>query len=129
MRKGIRNMEPFFKSILEQDNCAVVICNTEHQIIYMNPVACEKYGKYGGAALLGKSLLNCHNARSREMIQKILDWFYADKANNRVHTFYNEKEKKDGYMIALRDEEGELIGYYEKHEYRNQDMEPFYKMD
>ena len=32
-------------------------------------------------------------------------------------------------MIALRDEQGALIGYYEKHEYRNRETEPFYKLD
>ena len=30
----------------------------------------------------------------------------------------NAKQNKDVYMVALRDE-GKLIGYYEKHEYRN----------
>ena len=30
----------------------------------------------------------------------------------------NEKQNKDVYMVALRDV-GKLIGYYEKHEYRN----------
>lgn len=32
-------------------------------------------------------------------------------------------------MIALRDENGALIGYYEKHEYRNRETEEFYKME
>lgn len=63
-------LTPFFKSIVEEDKCAVVICDTNHKIIYMNPAACERYSKRGGAA---------------------------------------------------------LIGYYEKHEYRNRETEPFYK--
>ena len=29
-------------------------------------------------------------------------------------------------MVALRDEDGALIGYYEKHEYRARDEEPYY---
>lgn len=29
-------------------------------------------------------------------------------------------------MIALRDEDDNLIGYYEKHEYRNIDKTPLY---
>lgn len=31
-------------------------------------------------------------------------------------------------MIALRDEAKNLIGYYEKHEYRNKDTSPFYEI-
>ena len=122
-------MLPYFKSILEEDHCAVVICGPDHQILYMNPAACKNYTKYGGAELLEKNLLDCHNSRSKEMINKILEWFKADKSNNRVHTFYNEKQHKDGYMIALRDEQGELIGYYEKHEFRDRDLSPFYQIN
>lgn len=32
-------------------------------------------------------------------------------------------------MIALRDETGELLGYYEKHEYRNPETCERYKLD
>lgn len=32
-------------------------------------------------------------------------------------------------MIALRDAQGSLIGYYEKHEYRDRDMMPLYCLD
>lgn len=42
---------------------------------------------------------------------------------------YNEKENKDVYMVALRDAQGELIGYYEKHEYRNCEAAELYKFD
>ena len=30
-------------------------------------------------------------------------------------------------MVALRDDEGALIGYYEKHEHRNRETESLYK--
>ena len=46
-------------------------------------------------------------------------------STTRIHTFYNEKQAKDVYMVALRDEDGALIGY-EKHEYRARDEEPHY---
>ena len=36
-----------------------------------------------------------------------------------IYTYHNEKENKDVYMVALRDENNKLIGYYEKQEYRN----------
>lgn len=116
----------FFKSVLDEDNSAVVICDINHTIIYMNPVACERYSKWGGASLLGKSLLDCHNSKSNEMIQKVMEWFQLSQSHNRMYTSYNEKENKDVYMIALRDEEGKLIGYYEKHEYRNRETKPVY---
>jgi len=115
-----------YKSVLEADRAAVVICDLEHTIIYMNPVAIERYAKWGGKDLMGKSLLNCHNEKSREMIQKVVEWFKASKDNNIVYTFFNQKENKDVYMVALRNEEGNLIGYYEKHEYRNRETMKMY---
>ena len=120
------DINEIYKSVLEADRAAVVICDLEHTIIYMNPVAIERYAKWGGKDLMGKSLLNCHNEKSREIIQKVIDWFKASKDNNIVYTFFNQKENKDVYMVALRNEEGNLIGYYEKHEYRNRETMKMY---
>ncbi len=123
----MENMMKFYKSILEQDRSAVVICNLKHEIIYMNPAAVNSYEKWGGNKLLGKCLLDCHNPESREKIQQVVDWFKADENHNIVYTFHNEKQNKDVYMVALRDE-GELIGYYEKHEYRNRETMNLYDL-
>ena len=70
----MENMMKFYKSILEQDRSAVVICNLKHEIIYMNPAAVNSYEKWGGNKLLGKCLLDCHNPESREKIQQVADW-------------------------------------------------------
>lgn len=121
------NMMGYFKSIIDQDRCAVVICNLQHEIIYMNPAAIKNYQKYGGEKLLGKSLLNCHNAESKKRIEEVVDWFAKDESHNLVYTFHNEKQNKDVYMVALR-ENGTLIGYYEKHEYRNAENMKFYDL-
>lgn len=119
-------LQKYFKSIIDQDRCAVVICNLSHEIIYMNPAAVERYAKRGGAALVGQSLLNCHNAQSGEQIRKVIAWFSESADHNIVYTFRNEKENKDVYMVALRDEDGTLIGYYEKHEYREAETGALY---
>lgn len=122
-------LNKMFKSVLEQDRAAVVICDLQHTIVYMNPVAKLRYKNSGGANLLGKSLLDCHNPRSNEIINKVLDWFKQSKENNMIYTYKNEKENKDVYMVALRDDDGTLIGYYEKHEYRNAETASTYDFD
>lgn len=118
----------FYKSIVDQDRSAVVICNLKHEIIYMNPAAVHHYEKWGGDKLIGESLLQCHNLASRERIQQVVDWFAADQSHNIVYTFHNEKQNKDVYMVALRDDTGALIGYYEKHEFRNTETMKFYDL-
>ncbi|HCD69544.1 MAG TPA: fatty acid/phospholipid synthesis protein PlsX [Ruminococcaceae bacterium] len=110
-------LPPFFKSIIEQDRCAVVICGLNHEILYMNPAALKRYGKHGN--LIGKSIFDCHSPASNDKIREVVAWFAKSRENNLVYTFHNEKQNKDVYMVALRDENGELIGYYEKHEFRN----------
>ncbi len=127
MDSRAEELSPFFQSVIEQDEAAVVICSLDHTIIYMNPAAVSRYGKRGGRRLLGTSLLDCHNGKSRELIQKIVCWFAEAREHNKIYTFHNEQENKDVYMVALRDQEGELIGYYEKHEYRNVETKPRYR--
>ena len=120
------NLNVYFKSVIDQDKSAVVICDLQHTVVYMNPAACEQYKKYGGARLLGQNLLDCHNGTSRDKIQRVIDWFGASNKNNIVYTYHNAKENKDVYMVALRDETDALIGYYEKHEYRNRETAELY---
>ena len=115
-------LNSFFKGVLEQDEAPVVICDLDHTVVYMNRAAIARYH----VDLTGKSLKNCHNAASNEKIDRLVDWFTKSNNNNKIYTSYNEKENKDVYMVALRDKDGTLIGYYEKHEYRNRETEPFY---
>ncbi len=117
------------KSICEQDEAPIVVCDIEHTIVYMNPAAEKNYEKRGGNKILGQSLFNCHNNNSCEIIKKVVAWFNENSNNNKVHTFYNSKHDKDIYMVALRDESRKLIGYYEKHEFRTKDETAFYEMN
>ncbi len=113
-------------SMAQEDYSPIVLCNLNHEIVYMNPAAAKRYAKSGGDGLVGKSLLACHGEKSAKRIEEVIAWFRAKKENNRIYTFYNEKENKDVYMVALRDGEGSLIGYYEKHEYRDRETGKFY---
>lgn len=122
-------LTPFFKAVLDADRAPIVLCKWGHEIVYMNPAAIKRYEKRGGEKLIGKSLLDCHNEESKKKISNVLDWFMLSKDNNIVYIFRNEKENKDVYMVALRDDEGALIGYYEKHEYRDHETMKLYDME
>lgn len=117
---------PYFKSVVDQDRCPVVLCDLNHAILYMNPAACARYAKSGGTALVGKSIFDCHPPKANEMIERVVAWFQADPSHNLMYTFRNDKENKDVYMAALRDGDGTLIGYYEKHEYRDRETMTLY---
>jgi len=97
-------MEKMFKSVVDQDRAAVVLCDLNHTIQYMNKAAIKRYDKRGGKELIGQNLLDCHNEHSQELITKIMNWFLEDEKNNMIYTYKNVKENKDVYMVALRDE-------------------------
>ena len=119
-------LSQFFKSVLEQDTAPVVLCALDHTVIYMNPSAIRRYAAQGGEKLLGQSLMNCHPPKAREIIERVLAWFRESPAHNRIYEFRNDVENKDVYMVALRDDDGNLIGYYEKHEYRSRETAALY---
>ena len=119
-------LSQFFKSIIDQDNEPIVICNLLHEIVYMNPAAVEHYSDEGGSKLIGLVIFDCHSHASAEKIDRVVRWFSESKENNIMHTSYNERKDTDFYMVALRDDDGNLIGYYEKHESRVRDTSPIY---
>ena len=122
-------LAPFFRAIVDSDNESVVICDLDHTIIYMNPAAVKGFLKRGGAALVGKSVLDCHAPASVESIKRIAAWFAESEENNSVFTSYNQKKNMDYYIKALRDETGKLIGYYERHCTRTRESGKPYDMN
>ena len=111
-------LNEIYKSILETDRAPIFVCDVNDIILYMNRSAIARMSKRGGEALIGKSVLDCHNENSRSIIHQVVAWFRESPENNMVFTYHNDKENKDVYMVALRNECGELIGYYEKQEFR-----------
>lgn len=86
----------YFKSLVEQDNTAIVICDLNHTIIYMNPSAILNYKKYGGTALLGKSLLACHNENSAVMIEKVAPYYYLSSGYLETLKKHKQREHQKG---------------------------------
>ncbi len=40
------DLNEVYKSVLEADKAAIVICDLDHKIIYMNPAAKSRYAKW-----------------------------------------------------------------------------------
>lgn len=113
-----------FKSVIDADSAPIVICDLKHTVVYMNPSSIKKYK----TDITGKSIKLCHNAESNAKIERVVEWFLQSDEHNKVFTYWNEKENKDVYMVALRDENGNLLGYYEKHEMRSRETQALYFM-
>jgi len=116
-------LNKLLKSVLDQDTAPVVVCDIDDIIVYMNPSAIAHYHN----DLTGGNIKDCHSTKANEMIDKVVSWFKESEENNIIYTYHNDKENKDVYMVALRDDDGTLIGYYEKHEYRNKETVGLYQ--
>ena len=129
MRKDdIMELGAYFKSIIDQDRAAVVICSLDHKIIYMNPAQLPIIISMAEQNCLAKAFWTVTGAHSNERIKEVVAWFAKSEENNLIYTSHNEKQNKDVYMVALRDADKKLIGYYEKHEYRNKENMEKYHM-
>lgn len=51
---------------------AITVCNRDGVALEMNDRAAETHAKDGGRALIGKSILDCHPERARELFEELL---------------------------------------------------------
>jgi PAS domain-containing protein len=97
-------------TLLDSLKDSFLFADTSHTIRYMNKAARAHYKE--GAALLGRSLLDCHNADSQRQIIEILAAFQAGEEERLIR----DDEKHRIFMRAVRDPAGRLLGYYERYE-------------
>jgi DUF438 domain-containing protein len=97
--------------ILDSLKDPVLFADTAHITRYMNKAAIAFYD--GGADLVGRSLMDCHNENSRKMMRDLL----ADlQSSGDEEKLFSTKEKEKVFMRAVRDGKGKLLGYYERYE-------------
>ncbi|UCG52907.1 MAG: PAS domain-containing protein [Candidatus Latescibacterota bacterium] len=91
----------------------VVFVDNHHIIRYVNPVAKKQYEERGFKDLVGKSLMHCHNEESQEKIKRIHDQLTVGSHEELVSV---NDEGQRIFARAVRDEGGQLLGYYERYE-------------
>lgn len=100
----------FYKSLLNSIKDPILVANTNHIVQYMNEAAIKHYEE--GEGLLQSNLLNCHNEESQTVMIEIL----ADMQNGLEEKLITDNEKYRIFMRSVRDEDGNLLGYFERYE-------------
>lgn len=100
----------FLAAVLNSLKDPILVADTEHRIVYMNRAAVGHFDD--GEALLGRSLLDCHNERSCGIIIEILKAMHEGLEERLI----TDNEKHRIHTRAVRDEDGAVIGYYERYE-------------
>ena len=98
-------------AILDSLKGPVLFADTEHMTRYMNRAAMAYYEE--GEALIGRSLLDCHNEESQQMMIDILAAMQADGLEEQLIT---DNDEHRIYMRAVRAQDGRVLGYYERYE-------------
>lgn len=97
-------------AILDSMKNPVLFADTDHITRYMNKAALEHYDE--GAALIGRSLFDCHNDESNRVIREV----FAAMQQGETERLITDNEKYRIFMRAVRDQDGTLLGYYERYE-------------
>ena len=108
------NREEMFEAILDSIPYRIVFVDTDHIIRFLNKEARHHYYDVRGyGELVGKSIFECHSEKSREMLIAAVE--KLRNHSNEIYlgvSVYNERK----YINPVRNEKGELIGYFERFE-------------
>lgn len=99
-----------YESFLNSMKNPFMFVDNEHIIKYMNKAAVKHYDR--GLNLIGTSIFDCHNEESNKIIRDI----YEKMQNGLEEELITDNEKYRIYMRAIRAENGNLLGYYERYE-------------
>ena len=121
------DLNEFFKGIVDSEEGPIVICNLDYRIIYENPVASNFYSKEG--PIRGKLLGSLLDEERMSRVIMCVEWFKEDKKNNKVFALHDKKNNMDMYILAIRNTNGELIGFYGRREDRTPDQGKMFDLD
>jgi hypothetical protein len=96
-------------ALLDSLKDPVLFADRDHVTRYMNAAAVEHYSE--GRALIGRSLLDCHDEASNRTILEVFEALDAGETERLI----TDNEKWRIWMRAVRDPDGRLIGYYERY--------------
>ena len=103
----IESLYPFFMDSLKNP---FLFADTNHIILYMNKAAEVHYSD--GRKLIGTNVLECHNETSQKIMLEIFEAMKKGEEERLI----TDDEKHRIYMRAVRDNNGTLLGYYERYE-------------
>lgn len=99
------------EAILDSYPYEIVFVDTNHIVRYMNKTAQKRYA---GRVKIGNSLFNCHNENSKSKIELLLE--KARNGENEMFELYNTKTGEREFFTPVKNSEGDVIGYFERHE-------------
>lgn len=105
------NME-ILTAILDAYAYEVVFVDRTHTVRFLNKAAKKKYGNM---VKIGNSIFNCHNERAKVKIEQFLARADAGEEGEMFEVLNGATGERE-FFVPVRDAEGKVIGYFERHE-------------
>ena len=105
------NME-IMQAILDAYAYEIVFVDREHIVRFLNKAAKKRYGN---VVKIGNSIFNCHNERAKVKIEEFLARADAGEEGEMFETLNGSTGERE-FFVPVRDNEGKVIGYFERHE-------------
>lgn len=119
----------YFKGVIDTARSPIVICDLDYKIIYMNKSAVKIYQTRWKNDMYGTSIHCYFDEEAFSQLDMSVEWFKEDKNNNRVFAFHDDNDNQDVYIRAIRDQNGDLIGFFNYHEFRDPEKGKEYDLD
>ncbi len=103
--------ENVYKAILDAYPYEIVFVDCTHTGRWLNRTAKKRYGN---RVIVGNSLFNCHNESTKPKIEEFLR--RAQQGEEEMFEVYNRKTGEREFFVPVKDEKGQVIGYFERHE-------------
>lgn len=101
-----------FQAIIDAYPYEVVFVDRTHTIRFLNAAAQKKYGHI---IHVGGSLFSCHNERACAKIEEFLRRADAGEQGEMFEVLNGSTGERE-FFVPVRDSEGKVIGYFERHE-------------
>ena len=111
MENAMEINESVLRAILDAYPYEIVFVDRTHTVRYLNRTARRRYA---GRVVIGNSLFNCHNESTRPKIEAFLR--RADAGEDEMIETYNNQTGEREFFVPVRDADGHVIGYFERHE-------------
>ena len=87
----------------EELDCAITVCDTEGNILYMNDKS--RLTNCPGTTMVGQNMLGCHSERSQAIIRRLIEKgetnFYTISKRGQKKLIYQTPWRKDGKVCGL----------------------------
>ena len=109
------NEMDIMESILDSIEYPIIFVDTNCTIKYLNKRAQDEYYvRRKIKNLIGKELFHCHPPQAKETLRKAFKDL-AESGEDELYLYESHKVNSKLYLRAVRNKDGELIGFYQRY--------------